>query len=300
VKISRVGDQPSITADTSGNAYVAWLVRVGLNQQIDFQKIPVNFARITGTVQGAATKVDSKPLVATQSATLELPTLIAPADGAALDIRRPTFEWKAPKTAYKDYKVLWAKGGRFGSLDLNDKGESPLRQESIHGTTKGDDPTHVYFGYTISYIDPALEQFTPSNPTEYSWKVTAASTTDGTSVESQVRTFRCEPDLEMTGITNWPNPFNPNREETNIRYKLSRDADEVKIRIYDITGALVVDLDGDTQGEGTSMLTKYHDVRWNGRNGRGDIVMNGIYPFEIVARLGDKSVSGRGKIAVLK
>jgi len=30
------------------------------------------------------------------------------------------------------------------------------------------------------------------------------------------------------------------------------------------------------------------------------MVMNGIYPFEVIARSGDKVVSGRGKIAVLK
>ena len=48
------------------------------------------------------------------------------------------------------------------------------------------------------------------------------------------------------------------------------------------------------------MMNKYNDKEWDGRNGRGDVVVHGIYPFEIVARLGSSSVSGRGKIAVLK
>jgi flagellar hook assembly protein FlgD len=49
-----------------------------------------------------------------------------------------------------------------------------------------------------------------------------------------------------------------------------------------------------------SIWDKYNDVEWDGRNGRGNMVVNGIYPFEVCARLGDKTVSGRGKIAVLK
>ena len=167
-------------------------------------------------------------------------------------------------------------------------------REAIDGVTKPDDP-YAYFGYSISYITPALE----ANVLYY-WTV-LATTTGETVVSPEAETFRCEPELEISGITNWPNPFNPNKPEvTNIRYKLSKDADEVKIRIYDITGSLVTELDGKTQGEGTSMMTKYNDVDWNGKNGRGDVVVNGIYPFEVVARLGDKSVSGRGKIAVLK
>jgi hypothetical protein len=226
--------------------------------------------------------------------TPESPSLISPIGDPRLETRRPSFEWKALKGVYKDFKATWAKNGSFS--DPTQIGESPLRQENIHGTTKPEDPTHVYFGYSIPYIDPALELY----PTRYQWKVTALPVAVGSAVESNIENFSCEPDLDISGITNYPNPFNPNKGSTNIRYKLSKDADDVKIRIYDITGALVVELYGDTQGEGSTIMTKYNDVDWDGHNGRGDMVMNGIYPFEIVARAGNKTVSGRGKIAVLK
>jgi len=230
--------------------------------------------------------------VATQSTTLEAPTLISPKTGdPPVKTRRPTFEWKAPKGMYEKYLPVWAKD----KADLSNpakRGEGRTMREAIDSTSKPNDP-YSYFAYTIPYVDPALE----ANVLYY-WTVLAS--TGETTVSPEAETFRCEPDFEISGVTNYPNPFNPNKEETNIRYKLSRDADEVKIRIYDITGALVVELDGDTQGEGTSMMTKYNDRKWNGRNGRGDVVMNGIYPFEVVARSGDKVVSGRGKIAVLK
>ncbi|MBI5699780.1 hypothetical protein HZC35_05745 [Candidatus Saganbacteria bacterium] len=133
---------------------------------------------------------------------------------------------------------------------------------------------------------------------QWYWRVLAVSGTE--EAESDHWSFTIDPALSISGITNYPNPFNPNRERTAIRYRLGRDADEVKIRIYDITGALVNELEGSTQGESVNIWGKYNDIYWDGCNGRGDKVLNGIYPFEVVARQGDRSVSGRGKIAVLK
>jgi hypothetical protein len=292
---------PCLVVDNSSNAYVAWqkswVNMLGETKySIYFQKVPSNFARLTGSFQGASVKPinETSQTILNTQATLETPALISPIGDSRLETRRPTFEWKAPKGAYKDFKAIWARNGSF--TDMTQVGESPLRQENIHGTNKPDDPTHVYFGYVIPYIDPALELY----PTTYQWKVTAIPTAGGTAVESNIESFACEPDLELSGVTNYPNPFNPNKGSTQIRYKLSKDADDVKIRIYDITGSLVVELYGDTQGEGTTIMTKYNDVAWDGRNGRGDMVMNGIYPFEIIAKSGGKTVSGRGKMAVLK
>jgi hypothetical protein len=146
--------------------------------------------------------------------------------------------------------------------------------------------------YAIHEFDPGLEKGT------YFWRVTALAA--GQAATSEVWSFTIAPPLTLTGVTNYPNPFNPGRERTKLRYRLSTGASGVRIRIYDLTGARVAELDGPTDGEGPSVWDKYHDVEWDGRNGRGEIVLNGIYPFEITARLGDRSVSGRGKIAVLK
>jgi len=54
------------------------------------------------------------------------------------------------------------------------------------------------------------------------------------------------------------------------------------------------------RGEQSDIWNKYNDIKWDGRNGRGDIVVNGIYPFEVIARTGNRNVSSRGKIAVLR
>ena len=129
--------------------------------------------------------------------------------------------------------------------------------------------------------------------------MTAVSSTEAAT--SEVRSFTVAPDLSLSGVTNYPNPFNPNRETTKIRYRLGADADEVKIRIYDISGSLVKEIvNCPTAGEGASVWSKYNDVEWDGRNGKGDLVVNGIFPFEVTARLGDRQISARGKAAVLK
>ena len=142
-----------------------------------------------------------------------------------------------------------------------------------------------------------LDESSGSNPYWY-WRVRTINTTEA--VTSEVGAFKVELSMSLSGVTNWPNPFNPNKEKTKIRYKLGKESDSVSIRIYDITGALVKESDGTTNAEGASVWNKYNDVEWDGRNGVGDVVLNGVYPFEVIVTCGGKSVTGRGKAVVLK
>ncbi|MFA6169414.1 MAG: FlgD immunoglobulin-like domain containing protein [Candidatus Margulisiibacteriota bacterium] len=274
----------AICAENTNDSYIAWLINVGQFYEIYFQKIPVNFAPSTGTKLGAS--AIKKGIMAI--ATLESPSLLAPAkDRQDVQNIRPAFEWQHHKADTTEYRVEVAKNDSF-TID-----HQTFSKAAGTGTQDKSDSNLYAFNYAIHEFDPGLER-----NTDYFWKVTALSPTN--SATSETWGFRIQPELTLVGVTNYPNPFNPNREQTKIRYRLSADADEVRIRIYDITGSLVTELDGTTNGEGMSVWQKYNDVSWDGRNGRGDLVVNGIYPFEIMARIGDKTVSGRGKIAVLK
>ncbi|MEA1877651.1 MAG: FlgD immunoglobulin-like domain containing protein [Bacteroidota bacterium] len=234
-----------------------------------------------------------KPVVA-QNTSLESPILIAPEDindPNYKDVQslRPTFEWQHRKRETQEYKIDLAKNDSF-AIDHQTFTKSPNSGSQADPTN---DPGLYNYTYSIHEFDPGLDRDT------YYWKVTATSTSE--SATSEVRSFTVAPQLTLTGVTNFPNPFNPNRETTQIRYRLGADVDAVKIRIYDVVGSLVKEITNcPTDGEGSSVWSKYNDVDWDGCNGRGDLVRNGIYPFEIVARLGDKSVSARGKVAVLK
>ena len=289
VEIAIVGDQPAIVSDAQGNAYVAWHVQVDFNSQINFQKVPYNFARITGTFQGSSIVGEEKP-ASSQQATLESPTLVAPEDEAEVNTLRPTFKWQHHKGDTQEYKLDLDKYDTFDSVYH----QTFTKDENTGSPDKpGGDPNLYFYTYSIDEFEPGLDQDT------YYWRVTALTTNEAAT--SEVWSFTVAPQLTLTGVINYPNPFNPNREATKIRYRLGADADDVKIRIYDIAGSLVVNIPNcPTDGERSSVWEKYNDVDWDGRNGRGDVVMNGIYPFEVTARLGGRSISVRGKIAVLK
>lgn len=275
----------SIEKDEQENIYVAWEdARNGTND-IYFQRIPYNMARLTGTFKGAFVIDGNKMMI--QATTFEAPTLIAPDDSADVDSIRPTFQWDHHKGNTAEYKIDLAKNDLF-SID----NQTFIKSENT-GSVDQADPTLFHFTYAVHEFDPGLDRDT------YYWRVTAYTTNEAAT--SEVRSFAVAPELSLSGVTNYPNPFDPRRNTTKIRYRLGTDVDSVVVRIYDIAGALVVELDNcPTEGEGSSVWQKYSDVEWDGRNGRGDLVVNGIYPFEVIARLGDRSMSARGKIAVLK
>jgi hypothetical protein len=72
---------------------------------------------------------------------------------------------------------------------------------------------------------------------------------------------------------NFPNPFNPS---TAIQYDLQKGC-RVKLRVYDLLGQVVVELVNGWQEGGR------YQVTWNGRDGDGAEVGNGLYVCELVA-----------------
>ena len=89
---------------------------------------------------------------------------------------------------------------------------------------------------------------------------------------------------------NAPNPFNPDTGDTKICYYLEEDDDDVKIKLFTLTGELVY------SWENISGRAGLNDWPWNGRNEKGRIVENGGYICLIEA--GGKKQ--KCKIAVLR
>jgi hypothetical protein len=79
-------------------------------------------------------------------------------------------------------------------------------------------------------------------------------------------------------LQNFPNPFNP---ETWIPFDLAADA-IVTIRIYDVKGQLVRQLDIGKQKAG-SYLDKGKATYWDGKNQSGESVSSGIYFYSLKA-----------------
>jgi hypothetical protein len=98
--------------------------------------------------------------------------------------------------------------------------------------------------------------------------------------------------LSNENIYNYPNPFNPDNETTTLRYSLEKSA-QVTIKIFDSGGNLVKTLlDNDRQTAGMEQA-----IPWDGKNGDGTIVANGVYFFTIESSREERAV---GKIAVLR
>ncbi len=89
---------------------------------------------------------------------------------------------------------------------------------------------------------------------------------------------------------NAPNPFNPDIEDTKICYYLEEDDDDVKIKLFTLTGELVYSWENIPGREGMN------DESWDGRNEKGRVVENGGYICLIEA--GGKKQ--KCKIAVLR
>ena len=84
-------------------------------------------------------------------------------------------------------------------------------------------------------------------------------------------------DIKRTALLqNFPNPFNP---ETWIPYTLADDA-EVNVRIYDVEGKLVRNLDIGYQRSGR-YLNREKAVYWDGRDQLGESVSSGVYFYTL-------------------
>jgi hypothetical protein len=82
--------------------------------------------------------------------------------------------------------------------------------------------------------------------------------------------------------SNFPNPFNPKHEETTFVYFLPADG-RVTLRLWSVQGEKVITLlDGENRSAGL-----HQDDRWNGVNGAGRGVMNGVYIAELTVLYAD-------------
>jgi hypothetical protein len=106
--------------------------------------------------------------------------------------------------------------------------------------------------------------------------------------------------LESTDLvasyTNFPNPFAAGREATSFAYYLPADA-RVTLRIVTARGEPVATLlDGVQRGSGQQQTDA-----WDGRNGRGLVVLNGVYVAELTVQFEDGSAARcLRKVAVLR
>ena len=92
-------------------------------------------------------------------------------------------------------------------------------------------------------------------------------------------------DASLAGSwSNFPNPFAAGREPTTFSYWLRMPA-TVTLRLWTLRNEAVrILLDGVSRPAGL-----YQTDLWDGRNGRGDVVRNGVYVADLTVRYDDGS-----------
>lgn len=96
--------------------------------------------------------------------------------------------------------------------------------------------------------------------------------------------------FSLQAIANHPNPF---ANETIIAYTLTEEAEEVKIRIYTVSGRLIRTFDFMNE-------MGYVEHVWDGRDEHGDEVANGVYYLRFVAKRRDARIETVEKMAKLR
>ena len=116
--------------------------------------------------------------------------------------------------------------------------------------------------------------------------------------EMDLETALVDPTKPPGMVTNYPNPFHPNEAPTTIAYKLVDNA-TVTLRIYSITGALVIERTFNAGSAGG--VVGLNEVPWDGRNGDGAVVASGGYIVVIEAEgNGETLHTMRRKIGVVR
>ncbi len=111
--------------------------------------------------------------------------------------------------------------------------------------------------------------------------------------------------FEVLNLANYPNPvitntIEPNNENrTRFTYVLTDDADDVKIKLYTVSGRLVKTFNNLPSGIG------YHEYPrtvfgWDCRDDKGVLLANGIYFYKLIARKGSNTIEKTQKMAITR
>ena len=116
---------------------------------------------------------------------------------------------------------------------------------------------------------------------DFAQQFTVTAACGGLTAGCDVVTAEVNPEAAAGYLTNYPNPFHPGEGPTTIAWKLDA-ASEVRLRIYTVSGGLVLDRRFDAGGPGGSVGN--NEFIWDGRNGDGVDVASGGYVLRVEAQ----------------
>lgn len=108
--------------------------------------------------------------------------------------------------------------------------------------------------------------------------------------------FTVSDELKLKDYGNFPNPF---QTTTTFIYELTRRVDDLKIKIYTVSGRLIQTIDNSSYfNTGEDLRNSgYHEITWDGLDKNGNFLANGVYFYKITIRKDNKTKTSIGKIA---
>ncbi|MBI5836290.1 MAG: hypothetical protein HZB25_03500 [Candidatus Eisenbacteria bacterium] len=101
--------------------------------------------------------------------------------------------------------------------------------------------------------------------------------------------------LALSEVINYPNPF---AAATGFHYALSRAVDDLSVRIYTLSGRLIreIRVAAGSGADAALLDAGTHMLAWDGRDGDGDPLANGVYLFKLTVRSGAQSLDQLGRM----
>ena len=114
-------------------------------------------------------------------------------------------------------------------------------------------------------------------------------------IGTRICNFNVTDKYKIYDYGNYPNPF---RTRTWFVFELTRPVDSFEIMIYNASGRKIVTLNDFNVTTDINMNEAgYHEVSWNGKDKNGELVGNGVYFYQLKAKIDSKVFTTRGVIA---
>jgi hypothetical protein len=168
-------------------------------------------------------------------------------------------------------------------------------EATLDGSQKTFDLTGYYRGNLDTYQSGQVRyQFTALPEGRHTIAVKAWDIYNNASSAEAFFEVRATSQLSLYNVFNVPNPFA--RSTTFTCQRTSNDPIDVEIKIYTVAGRLIQIL------EASSVVDRFVQIPWDGRDRDGSELGNGVYLYRVIAKSLDRTSTSEviGKLAVLR
>ncbi len=135
--------------------------------------------------------------------------------------------------------------------------------------------------------------FYKPNLEDGSYLLTVIAKDNSNNADSSEVYFEVSSATKLLQVYNYPNPFT---DETEFTFRLSQIPDEVRIKIFTVSGRLIKEL----AVKSSQLIYDLNKIHWDGKDEDGDIIANGTYFYKVIMKNNDKVESVTQKLVILK